>query len=38
MALVRVEDISKHIGQEVTVQGWIYSRTDKGKLVFPAGA
>ena len=34
MALVRVEDISKHIGQEVTVQGWVYSRTDKGKLVF----
>jgi asparaginyl-tRNA synthetase len=31
---IRVSDISKYIGQEVTVQGWVYNRTDKGKLVF----
>ena len=32
--IIRVEDISKYTGQEVTVQGWVYNRTDKGKLVF----
>lgn len=31
---IRVEDIAKYIGQEVTIQGWVYNRTDKGKLVF----
>jgi len=34
MALIRVEDISKFVGQEATIQGWVYNRTDKGKLVF----
>jgi asparaginyl-tRNA synthetase len=34
MAIIRVEEIAKNSGQEVTVQGWVYSRTDKGKLVF----
>ncbi len=34
MALIRVEDISNHVGEEATIQGWVYSRTDKGKLVF----
>lgn len=32
--IIRVEEIAKYSGQEVTVQGWVYSRTDKGKLVF----
>ncbi len=32
--IIRVEEISKYTGQEVTVQGWVYNRTDKGKLVF----
>jgi len=32
--IIRVEEIAKYIGQDVTVQGWIYNRTDKGKLVF----
>jgi asparaginyl-tRNA synthetase len=32
--VIRVEEIAKYTGQEVTVQGWVYSRTDKGKLVF----
>jgi len=31
---LRVEEISKYVGQDVTVQGWVYNRTDKGKLVF----
>ncbi len=34
MAIIRVEDISKSVGQEATIQGWVYNRTDKGKLVF----
>lgn len=32
--IIRVEHIAKYIGQDVTIQGWIYNRTDKGKLVF----
>jgi len=32
--LIQVSDIAKYDGQEVTVQGWVYNRTDKGKLVF----
>ncbi len=31
---IRVSDIAQFEGQEVTVQGWVYNRTDKGKLVF----
>ena len=34
MPIIRVEEISKYDGQEVTVRGWVYNRTDKGKLVF----
>ncbi|GAB4417665.1 MAG: asparagine--tRNA ligase [Anaerolineales bacterium] len=32
--LIQVKDIAKYDGQEVTVRGWVYNRTDKGKLVF----
>ena len=34
MESIRVADISKHVGQEVGIKGWVYSRTDKGKLCF----
>ncbi len=34
MNSIRVEDIEKFTGQVVTIQGWVYNRTDKGKLVF----
>lgn len=34
MTLIRVEDISQFAGQEVTIRGWVYNRTDKGKLAF----
>ena len=34
MEIIRVEQIAKYVGQDVIVQGWVYSRTDKGKLVF----
>ncbi len=32
--IIRVNEIAKYDGQEVTVQGWVYNRTHKGKLVF----
>jgi asparaginyl-tRNA synthetase len=32
--IVPIEDLSQHVGQIVTLQGWLYNRTDKGKLVF----
>jgi asparaginyl-tRNA synthetase len=31
---VYVKDIAAHEGQEVTIKGWLYDRTDKGKLQF----
>jgi asparaginyl-tRNA synthetase len=31
---ITVSQISKFTGQDVTLQGWIYNRTDKGKLCF----
>lgn len=34
MTVIRVDEISKYEGQEATIQGWVYNRTDKGKLVF----
>ncbi len=34
MPIIRVDQISQYEGREVTVQGWVYNRTDKGKLVF----
>ena len=32
--IVRIEGISSHVDQEVTIQGWIYAKTGKGKLQF----
>jgi asparaginyl-tRNA synthetase len=32
--IIRVEKIADYDGQEVTIQGWVYNRTDKGKLTF----
>lgn len=29
-----VQDVSKHVGEEVTLKGWLYNKTDKGKLRF----
>ncbi len=34
MSVIRVEEIARYVGQEVTVRGWVYNRTDKGKLCF----
>ena len=32
--IIRVDRIAEYIDQEITIQGWVYNRTDKGKLVF----
>ena len=32
--IIRADKIADYIDQEVTLQGWVYNRTDKGKLVF----
>lgn len=34
MSHVYIEDIAQHIGREVTLKGWLYNKTDKGKLSF----
>ncbi|NDJ78298.1 MAG: asparagine--tRNA ligase [Chloroflexi bacterium] len=31
---MQIGDIAQHDGQEVTVRGWLYNRTDKGRLQF----
>lgn len=33
-ATVYIEEIAKYLGQEVTLQGWLYNKTHKGKLQF----
>jgi len=32
--VVSVREIAKYVDQEVVIQGWVYNRTHKGKLVF----
>ena len=32
--ITRIEQLSAHVGEEVTLNGWLYARTDKGKLQF----
>lgn len=32
--IVRLGDIAHYEGQEVTIQGWLYNKTDKGRLQF----
>lgn len=34
MQTIRVDQISEHVGEDVTIRGWVYNRTHKGKLVF----
>ena len=31
---VYIQDIAKHAGETVTISGWVYNRTHKGKLIF----
>ena len=34
MEVVRIDKISNYVGREIQLQGWVYNRTDKGKLCF----
>ncbi len=31
---VYIRDIAKHVGETVSIKGWLYGRTDKGRLQF----
>ena len=31
---VYIEDIADHVGETVTIKGWLYAKTGKGKLQF----
>ena len=32
--VVSIRSLQDHVGEEVTVQGWLYNKTGKGKLHF----
>jgi asparaginyl-tRNA synthetase len=32
--VTRIRDLAAHVGEEVTVHGWLYNKTEKGKLQF----
>ena len=32
--LIQISEIAQYEGQEVTLRGWLYNRTDKGRLQF----
>jgi len=33
-SFVSIETLESHVGEEVTLNGWIYDKTEKGKLIF----
>jgi asparaginyl-tRNA synthetase len=35
MQQVYINDLSKHVGEEVTLRGWLYNLRSSGKLLFP---
>jgi len=35
MSQTYISDLSKHIGDEVTLKGWLYNMRSSGKLMFP---
>ena len=35
MGVVNIERVGEHLGQEVTIRGWLYNMRESGKLVFP---
>lgn len=32
--IIRIEEIAAHTGETVTIRGWLYNKTDKGRLQF----
>src|SRR6267378_1823625 len=35
MLTVRIKELPQHVGQKVTVNGWLYNKRTSGKLQFP---
>jgi asparaginyl-tRNA synthetase len=35
MAQTFIRDVSKHLGEEITIKGWLYNSRSSGKLIFP---
>jgi asparaginyl-tRNA synthetase len=35
VAIVTIDRIAEHLGQEVTIRGWLYNQRESGKLLFP---
>ena len=31
---IYIEDVGEHVGEEITIKGWLYNQTDKGRLQF----
>ena len=31
---VYITDVAKHVGQTITIKGWLYNKRDKGRLQF----
>src|SRR6185369_1040949 len=34
-ARVFINELSQHVGQEVTIKGWLYNLRSSGKILFP---
>ncbi|MBN1933925.1 MAG: asparagine--tRNA ligase, partial [Anaerolineae bacterium] len=32
--IIRIEEIAQYVGREVILRGWLYAKTDKGRLQF----
>ncbi len=35
MPVVTIEQVASHVGQEITLRGWLYNLRESGKLLFP---
>src|SRR5881394_1265221 len=35
MATIRIKDLPQHVGEKVTINGWLYNKRTSGKLQFP---
>src|SRR5882762_2931851 len=35
MTTVRIKDLPQHVGEKVTIDGWLYNKRTSGKLQFP---
>jgi len=35
MGQTYISDVGKHVGEEITIKGWLYNMRSSGKLMFP---